>query len=122
MKNQGNVSLPPSHHSNSTSESKDNDLVEMSERQFRSLLLLIYFLKEETNKQINEVRKSIQNQDKKVNNREGKFNKEMEIMNNNQVEILEMKTLINQIQTTLDSMINRQDQKKKNNVRDGEKH
>jgi hypothetical protein len=36
---------------------------------------------------------------------EEKFSKEMEIMKNNQVEILEMKSSMNQIQTTMDSNI-----------------
>jgi hypothetical protein len=41
---------------------------------------------------------------------EDKFIKEIEIMKNNQVEILEMKTSINEIQTIMDSIISRQDQ------------
>jgi hypothetical protein len=44
---------------------------------------------------------------------EEKFSKEMEIMKNNQVEMLEMKTSINQIQTTVNNIISRQDQQKK---------
>jgi hypothetical protein len=39
MKNQGNGWPPDFHLSNSTSESTDNELTKMSERQFRSLLL-----------------------------------------------------------------------------------
>jgi hypothetical protein len=39
MKNQGKVSPPNSLHNNSTSESKDNELAEISEREFRSPLL-----------------------------------------------------------------------------------
>jgi hypothetical protein len=41
---------------------------------------MIRDLKENSNKQINEVRKSIQDLDKKVSNMEEKFSKEMEIM------------------------------------------
>jgi hypothetical protein len=41
-----------------TTESKDNELAKMSEREFRRLLLkMITDLKEDSNKQINEVRK-----------------------------------------------------------------
>jgi hypothetical protein len=59
MKNQGNVSPPKSQHSNPTSESKGNELAKMSQREFRSLLLkIINDFKEDSNKQINEVRKS----------------------------------------------------------------
>jgi peptidoglycan hydrolase CwlO-like protein len=106
VKNPGNVSPPNSHHSNSTSESKDGELANKLEREFRSLLLkMISDLKEDSNKQISEIRKSIQNLDKKVRNMEEKFSKEMEIMKNNQVEVLEMKTSINQIHTTVDSII-----------------
>jgi predicted nucleic acid-binding Zn-ribbon protein len=65
-------------------------------------------LKEDPSKQINEVKKSIQNLDKKVSIMEEKFSKEMEIIKNNQLEILEMKTSINQIQATIDSIISRQ--------------
>jgi hypothetical protein len=94
--NQSNVSPLNSHHNNSTSESKDNELAEISEKEFRSLLLkIISDLKENSHKQINEVRKSIQDPDQKVSIKEEKFNKEMEIMKNNQVELLEMKTSIN---------------------------
>jgi hypothetical protein len=49
-------------------------------------------LSETSNKQISEVRKSIQDLDKKVSIMKEKFSKEMEIMKNNQVEMLEMKT------------------------------
>jgi hypothetical protein len=91
MKNQG---LPPnSHHKNSTSELKYNELVNILEQEFRSLLLkMIRDLKEDSNKQLNKVRKSIQDIDKKASNMEEKFSKEMVIMKNSQVEMLEMKT------------------------------
>jgi hypothetical protein len=53
MKYEGNVSLTNSHH-NSTSESKDHELTEMSETEFRSLLSkIIRDLKKGSNKQIN---------------------------------------------------------------------
>jgi peptidoglycan hydrolase CwlO-like protein len=58
---------------------------------------MISDLKEDSAKQINEIRKSIQDLDKKVSNIEEKFSKEMKTMKNNQVEILEMKTSINHI-------------------------
>jgi hypothetical protein len=54
-------------------------------------------LKEDSNKQTNKVRKSIQGLIKKVSNMEEKFSKETEIMNHNQVQKLEMKTSVNQI-------------------------
>jgi hypothetical protein len=48
-------------HNNSTIESKDNELAEMSEKEIRRLLLkMISDTKDESNKQINEVGKSIQ--------------------------------------------------------------
>jgi hypothetical protein len=51
MKNQGNLSLPNFHHNNSTSESKVKKLTEMSEKQFRRLLLkMIRDLKEDSKK------------------------------------------------------------------------
>jgi peptidoglycan hydrolase CwlO-like protein len=75
----------------------------MSESEVRSLLCkMISDLKEDSNKEINEVRKSIQNLDKKVSNIEKKFNKEMEIIKSNQVEMSKMKTSLNQIKTTVD--------------------
>jgi gas vesicle protein len=43
----------------------------------RLLLKIISDLKEDTNKQINEVRKSIQDLDKKVSNIEEKYSKDM---------------------------------------------
>jgi hypothetical protein len=48
---------------------------------------MISKLKEDSNKQINEVRKSIQYLDKKVSNIEEKFSQEMTIMKNNQVKM-----------------------------------
>jgi chromosome segregation ATPase len=56
------------------------------------------------------VKKSIQDLDKKVNIMEEKFSKEMKIMKNNQVEMLKMKTSINQIQAAIDSTTSGQDQ------------
>jgi ribosome biogenesis protein Nip4 len=89
MKNQGKVSPPISHQNNSTSESKDNELAKMSEREFRSLQLkMIRDFKEDSNKQKNEVRKSIQDLDNKVSIMEEKFSKEMEIVQKPQVEML----------------------------------
>jgi hypothetical protein len=41
-----------------------------------------------------------------------KFSKEMETMNKNQVNTLEIKAPISQIQITIDSIISRQDKKK----------
>jgi hypothetical protein len=56
MKNQSNVSRPNSIHNNSTSESKDNELFKILKGEFRRLLLqMIRDLKENSNKQINEV-------------------------------------------------------------------
>jgi hypothetical protein len=61
MKNQGNVSPPNSNLNNSTSEFKENELAKILENEFRSpLLKMIEHLKEDSNKQIHEVRKSIQ--------------------------------------------------------------
>jgi hypothetical protein len=50
MKSQDNVSPPNSHH-NSTSEPKDKELAEISEKDFRSLLLkMIRDLKQDSNR------------------------------------------------------------------------
>jgi hypothetical protein len=58
-KNQGNVTLQKSPQQLET-ESKDNELAEMFEREFRSLMLkMISDLKEDSNKQKNKVNKSI---------------------------------------------------------------
>jgi hypothetical protein len=54
---------------------------------------MITDLKEDTNKQINEIRKPIQNLDKKFSNIEEKFHKKMEIIKNKQVEMLEIKKI-----------------------------
>jgi predicted nucleic acid-binding Zn-ribbon protein len=68
--------------------------------------------KEDSNKQINEVGKSIQDLDKNVITMEEKVNNEMEIMKKNQVEMLGTKNSINQIQTSVDTIISRQNQAK----------
>jgi hypothetical protein len=52
-------------------------------------------LKGTQKKQINEVRQSTQDLDKKAIIMEEKFSKGMEIMKHNQVEMLEMNTLLN---------------------------
>jgi hypothetical protein len=65
----------------------------MSEREFRSpQLKMISNLKKDSNEQINEVRKPIQDLDKKISNIKEKLSKEMEIMKNKLVEMLEMTT------------------------------
>jgi septal ring factor EnvC (AmiA/AmiB activator) len=111
MKSQGHISPLNSYDNNLTSGTKDNELVEMSERKFRCLLLKMFSdLKEDSNQQINKVKKSIQDLDKKDSNMEEKFSKEMEIMKNYQEEILEIEASRTQIQTKVDSITRRQDQ------------
>jgi DNA primase large subunit len=81
MKNQGKGSPPNSHHNSLASEFKDNKLIKMLENEFRSpLFKMVRDLKKDSDKQINEVRKSIQDLDKKISTVEKKFSKEMEIM------------------------------------------
>jgi hypothetical protein len=71
--NHGNFFLLPKPHQNSTTESKDNELAEMSEREIRSLLLkMTHVLKEDSNKPKNEVRVSIRDLEKKSCNMEEK--------------------------------------------------
>jgi septal ring factor EnvC (AmiA/AmiB activator) len=108
MKNQGNASHPNFHQNNSTFESKDNELAQILEKEFRSLLIkIIKDLKEDSNKQINKVMKSIQ--ESKQHGREiQQGNGNIRI-----TEMLEMETSINQIQTTMDSIVRRQDQTEK---------
>jgi chaperonin cofactor prefoldin len=66
-------------HNNSIVESKDNSLAEVAEKEFRILLLKIMNgFKEDLNKQINKIRKSIQDLDKRVSNINEKFSKDME--------------------------------------------
>jgi predicted nucleic acid-binding Zn-ribbon protein len=89
-------------------------VAEMSVREFRSLFLkMVNDLKEDSNKQINELKISIQDLEKKVSNMQEKFSKEMEIMKK-KVEMLEMKTSKqdNNTPPTVDSIICRQDQSK----------
>jgi hypothetical protein len=62
---------------------------------------MISSLKEGSSKKKNEVKISIQDLCKKVSNMEEKFSKEMEIMKNSQVEMLEIKTSRNQIKTAI---------------------
>jgi hypothetical protein len=50
---------------------------------------------------------------------EKKFSKEMEIMKNNQVEILEVKSSINQIQTTADKYYQQTRSNRIKNIRAG---
>jgi molybdopterin converting factor small subunit len=84
-------------------------LAERSERNQNPTVKMFSDLKEESNKQVNEDKKLIQDLDKKVSNMEKKFSKEIEVMKNNKVEMLEKKMSIKQIQTTMDRIINRQD-------------
>jgi methionyl-tRNA synthetase len=66
-----------------TTEFKDKELAEMSEREFRSLLLtMINDVKEDSNKQINEVRKSFKTRQESQQHGK-KFNREIEIMREN---------------------------------------
>jgi hypothetical protein len=81
MKNQYNVSPPNSHQNNSTSESNDNELSKVSERESRNQLLkMIRDLKEDSNKQINEINPRPRQESQHM---EKKFCKEMQTMKNN---------------------------------------
>jgi signal transduction histidine kinase len=71
---------------------------------------MISDIKEDTNKQINEMRKSIHDLHKKSSNMDETFNKGLEIMNKIQVEMLVMKTSINQIKNTVERILRGQDQ------------
>jgi hypothetical protein len=73
MKNQGIVT-PPHLHNISTTQSKDNKVGDIWGRELRSLLLkMINDFKEDSNKQTNEFKESIQDLHKKVNIMDGKF-------------------------------------------------
>jgi hypothetical protein len=67
-------------------------------------------LKEDSNKQINEVRKSIQNLQRKIVSWKRNSSRKCKLLKNNQV-MLEMKTSINHTKITVDSIISRQDQR-----------
>jgi hypothetical protein len=61
-------------------DSKDNELTELSDTEFRSIWSkLIHDIKEDSNKGMSGIRKSIQDLDKKVSNTDEKFSKEIEI-------------------------------------------
>jgi hypothetical protein len=68
-------------------------MVEMVDEEFKSLILkLISDLKEDSNKQMTEVKNSIQDLDEKLDNLDKKFSKEIEILKKKtKKEILEMK-------------------------------
>jgi hypothetical protein len=84
-------------------DSKDKELTELSGTEFRSIWSkLIHNTKEDSNKGISGVRKSIQDLDKKVSNIDEKFSEEIEIMK--KVEI--------KLQNNEDSNINSHDQGK----------
>jgi flagellar biosynthesis regulator FlaF len=69
-------------------------MVEMPDRELKVLILkMINDLKEDSNKLMNELRRSTQDLDEK-------FSKEAEILKNKQTEILEMINLINQIKNS----------------------
>jgi Fe-S-cluster-containing dehydrogenase component len=69
-KNQGNMS-PPKVCNSSVTKSKDSEVVEMSPKALKSLIFkTINDIKEDTNKQINEVKNSIQDLDKKFSKKD----------------------------------------------------
>jgi flagellar biosynthesis regulator FlaF len=93
MRKQGNAT-PSKVHNSLITESKDIEMVEMPDRELKVLILkMINDLKEDSNKLMNELRRSTQDLDEK-------FSKEAEILKNKQTEILEMINLINQIKNS----------------------
>jgi hypothetical protein len=93
--------------------SKDIEMIEMPDNEFKNLALkLINDLTEDSNKHMSEVRKLIKDLNKKkINNSDEKFNKLGEKFSNkidsdkkNQREILEMKSSINQMKNSMESL------------------
>jgi hypothetical protein len=60
-KKKGNIT-PPKVHKSTITKSKDTEVAEMADKEFK----MINALKEESNKQLSEVRKSIQGLDEKI--------------------------------------------------------
>jgi hypothetical protein len=80
MKKQGSFT-PPKAHINSITVSKDNQLAEMSGKEFKSLFLKrSNDHKKDSDEQVNKGRKSIRHLDKTVSNVDEKFSKKMEIV------------------------------------------
>jgi rubrerythrin len=106
--------------------SKDIEMIEMPDNEFKNLSLkLINDLTEDSNKHMSEVRKLIKDLNKKkINNSDEKFNKLGEKFSNkidsdkkNQREILEMKSSVNQMKNSMESTNNRPDQAERRNIR-----
>lgn len=65
----------------------------MLDKDFKSLIAKKWaVIQKDTDKYMNQVRKTIQNLEKKGSNMDGKFSMEIEIFEKNRVEMLEMKT------------------------------
>jgi hypothetical protein len=93
MKKQGNTTHSKFNNS-SIAKSKNNEKVEISHNVCKGLLSkVINDLKVDINKQMNEVKKSIQNFDDKFNNLGKKFSKEVEIMKKKKKEYLRTEKL-----------------------------
>jgi hypothetical protein len=72
---------PPKVHNCSITKSKDTDMVEMLDKEFKKLILkMMNDHKEDSNKQMNEIKKSLQDLDEKVSNMDEKFSNETEIL------------------------------------------
>ena len=81
--------IPPKVHNSPAIKPKDIGVNEMSDKEFkRTIIKMINEFQENTEKQLNELRKSVHNMNEK-------FSTKIEILKKNQMELLGMKDLIN---------------------------
>lgn len=98
------MTLPKDHNNFPVTNPKDMEICNLPDREFKIVVLRkLSELQENTERQPNKIRKVIHKQDEE-------FNKEIEIIKNNQMEILELKNTMNERKNAIKSTDSRMDQ------------
>ena len=103
MKNQGNMISPKGNNHSPITKIKDMKFQDLDDKEFKiAVLRKPKEQQENTEREFNEIRKTVHEQNLK-------FNKEIEIMENKQTEILELKNSMSKMKNAIESIYLRVD-------------
>ena len=90
MKKQGNITLPKEHKNFPVTDPTEMDVCELSEKDFKIIILRkLTRIQENTDQKLNDLKKT-------MNEKNDNFNKELEIIEKNQTEILKLKNTMSE--------------------------
>ena len=110
MKNQGNVTPSNEHNTFPVTDPKETEIYELPDKEFKIIFLRDYSkLQENTNRQLNKIKKVIHEQNER-------FNREIEIIEKSQTDILDLKNIMNEMKNAIENINRRVIKQKEESV------